>query len=62
MLKVKKNIDGVDYTTIKDTAEYLGVVQETVRHYINEGKLEVLKFSQRKFYIPVSSVMKLLGK
>jgi excisionase family DNA binding protein len=62
MLTVIKTINGIDYTNVKETAIFLGVVQETIHRYIKEGKLSALKLSQRKFYIPVSDVMKLINQ
>jgi excisionase family DNA binding protein len=60
MPKVIKTINGIDYTSPKETAEFLGVVTQTIHRYIREGKLSIIKLSERKFYIPVSDVMKLL--
>lgn len=53
-------INGVEYTNIKLTAEYLGMSIEGIRNLIRNGKLSVLKISERKFYIPTEEVKQLV--
>ena len=39
-----KTIDDTTYYTIKDTAAYFGVSQNTIRNYLAAGKLKGYKF------------------
>lgn len=42
--------------TIKQVAEELGLSVETIRKYIKDGKLDVIKINQRVYRVPKESV------
>jgi len=45
---------------ISDTARILGMATKTVYTYINEGKLETVKLKDRKTYVTMKSIDRLL--